>query len=52
MGTTGMIVAIPLYTASKVIFKAFLSENKIVKSFTQNLQQEIIDIVLTTFADF
>ena len=37
MGTTGMIVAIPLYTASKVIFKAFLSENKIVKSLTQNL---------------
>ncbi len=37
MGTTGMIVAIPLYTALKVIFKAFLSENKIVKSLTQDL---------------
>ena len=37
MGTTGMIVAIPLYTALKVIFKTFLSENKIVKSLTQDL---------------
>mgnify|MGYP000082286664 FL=1 len=37
MGTTGMIVAIPLYTTLKVIFKAFLSENKIVKSLTQDL---------------
>jgi predicted PurR-regulated permease PerM len=37
MGTTGMIVAIPLYTGLKVIFKAFLSENKIVKSLTQDL---------------
>lgn len=37
MGSTGMIVAIPLYTALKVIFKAFLSENKIVKSLTQDL---------------
>ena len=37
LGTTGMIVAIPLYTAVKVIFKAFMSENKIVKSLTQKL---------------
>jgi len=37
LGTTGMIFAVPLYTAVKVIFKAFLSENKIVKSLTQNL---------------
>jgi predicted PurR-regulated permease PerM len=37
MGTMGMIVAIPLYTALKVVFKAFLSENKIVKSLTQDL---------------
>ena len=37
MGTTGMIVAIPLYTALKVIFKTFMSENKIVKSLTQDL---------------
>ncbi len=37
MGTTGMIVAIPLYTALKVVFKAFLSENKIVKSLTKDL---------------
>ena len=37
MGTSGMIVAIPLYTSLKVIFKAFLSENKIVKSITKDL---------------
>ena len=37
MGTSGMIIAIPLYTSLKVIFKAFLSENKIVKSITKDL---------------
>lgn len=37
LGTTGMIVAIPLYTALKVIFKTFMSENKIVRSLTQDL---------------
>ena len=37
MGTTGMIVAIPLYTAIKVIFKTFMSNNKIVRSLTQDL---------------
>ena len=37
MGTLGMIAAIPLYTALKVIFKAFMSENKIVKSLTQDI---------------
>ncbi len=36
-GVVGMIVAIPVYTAIKVILKAFLSENKIVKSLTKNL---------------
>lgn len=36
-GVTGMIVAIPTYTAIKVILKAFLAENKIVKSLTKNL---------------
>ncbi|MDV7187259.1 AI-2E family transporter [Lutibacter sp. TH_r2] len=36
-GVVGMIVAIPTYTAIKVILKAFLSENKIVKSLTKNL---------------
>ena len=37
MGTTGMIVAIPLYTAIKVIFKTFMAKNKIVRSLTQDL---------------
>tara|TARA_B100001057_G_scaffold469115_1_gene529099 strand:- start:571 stop:1659 length:1089 start_codon:yes stop_codon:yes gene_type:complete len=37
MGSTGMIVAIPLYTATKVIFKAFFYEYKIVKKLTQGL---------------
>jgi hypothetical protein len=32
-----MIVAVPGYTAIKVILKEFLSDNKIVKQLTQNL---------------
>ncbi len=36
-GVIGMIVAIPTYTASKVVMKEFLSENKIVKQLTKNL---------------
>jgi predicted PurR-regulated permease PerM len=36
-GVIGMIVAIPSYTALKVILKEFLSENKIVKRITQGL---------------
>ncbi len=36
-GVTGMILAIPTYTALKVILKAFLSDNKIVKSLTKEL---------------
>ena len=37
LGTTGMIVAIPLYTSLKVILKEFLIDNKIVKSMTKNI---------------
>lgn len=36
-GVTGMIVAVPAYTAIKVILKEFLAENKIVKSLTKNI---------------
>ena len=36
-GIIGMIVAIPTYTAIKVILKEFLSESKIVKKLTKNL---------------
>lgn len=36
-GVVGMIVAVPGYTALKVILKEFLSENKIVKSLTKDL---------------
>lgn len=36
-GVVGMIVAVPTYTSLKVILKAFLSDNKIVKSLTKNL---------------
>jgi len=36
-GVVGMIVAVPSYTAIKVILKEFLSENKIVKSLTKDL---------------
>ncbi|NRD23440.1 AI-2E family transporter [Winogradskyella litoriviva] len=36
-GIVGMIVAVPTYTAIKVILKEFLSEYKIVKKFTKGL---------------
>lgn len=36
-GVTGMIIAVPGYTAIKVILKEFLAENKIVRSLTKNL---------------
>ncbi len=36
-GIVGMIVAVPCYTAIKVILKAFLSENKVVKKLTKDL---------------
>ncbi|WP_231862378.1 AI-2E family transporter [Nonlabens marinus] len=36
-GILGLVLAIPLYTAIKVISKEFLSEYKIVKKLTQNL---------------
>lgn len=36
-GVVGMIVAVPSYTAIKVILKEFLSDNKIVKSLTKDL---------------
>ena len=36
-GITGMILAVPTYTALKVILKAFLADNKIVKSLTKEL---------------
>ncbi|MFX0558382.1 AI-2E family transporter [Maribacter sp. CXY002] len=36
-GIVGMIVAVPGYTALKVILKQFLADNKIVKRLTENL---------------
>ncbi len=36
-GVVGMIIAVPGYTAIKVVLKEFLSDNKIVKKLTQNL---------------
>ncbi|EAR12654.1 hypothetical protein PI23P_08510 [Polaribacter irgensii 23-P] len=36
-GILGMIAAVPMYTALKVILKEFLSDNKIVKSLTKNI---------------
>ena len=36
-GIMGMITAVPLYTALKVILKEFLADNKIVKSLTKDL---------------
>ncbi len=37
MGVTGMVVAIPLYTAIKVVLKVFFKENSQVKSWTKSL---------------
>ena len=34
---SGMILAVPTYTALKVILKAFLANNKIVKSLTKEM---------------
>ncbi|WP_223034552.1 AI-2E family transporter [Hanstruepera marina] len=36
-GIVGMVIAVPTYTAIKVILKEFLSENKIVQKLTKNL---------------
>jgi predicted PurR-regulated permease PerM len=36
-GIIGMIVAIPTYTALKVVLKEFLSEYKVVQKLTKNL---------------
>jgi len=36
-GVIGMVVAVPAYTAIKVILKEFLSENKVVKQLTKEL---------------
>ncbi len=36
-GVIGMVVAVPTYTALKVILKEFLADNKIVKSLTKDL---------------
>lgn len=36
-GVVGMIIAVPGYTAIKVILKEFLADNKIVKSLTKDL---------------
>lgn len=36
-GVTGMVVAIPLYTAIKVVLKVFFAENSQIKSWTKNL---------------
>ncbi|WP_317045260.1 AI-2E family transporter [Formosa algae] len=36
-GIIGMVIAVPAYTALKVILKEFLSENKIVKHLTKDL---------------
>jgi predicted PurR-regulated permease PerM len=36
-GILGMVIAVPTYTAIKVILKEFISDNKIVKSLTKDL---------------
>ncbi|MCV6628433.1 MAG: AI-2E family transporter [Flavobacteriaceae bacterium] len=36
-GVAGMVVAVPTYTAIKVVLKEFFAENKVVKSLTKDL---------------
>jgi len=36
-GITGMVIAVPIYTAIKVILKEFLNENLIVKNLTKGM---------------
>ena len=36
-GVLGMVLAVPVYTVVKVVLKEFLTDNKIVKSLTQDL---------------
>ena len=36
-GVVGMVIAVPGYTAIKVILKEFLAENTFVRKFTKNL---------------
>ena len=36
-GISGMIIAIPMYTAIKVIGKVFYSENKFIQKLTKNI---------------
>ena len=36
-GVLGMVLAVPVYTVIKVVLKEFLTDNKIVKSLTQDL---------------
>ena len=36
-GVIGMIIAVPGYTAIRVILKEFLTENQVVKKWTKNL---------------
>jgi len=36
-GITGMVVAVPIYTAIKVILKEFLADNQIVKNLTKGM---------------
>ncbi len=36
-GITGMVVAVPIYTAIKVILKEFLNENRIVRNLTKGM---------------
>lgn len=36
-GISGMVIAVPIYTATKVILKEFLAENQIVKNLTKGM---------------
>lgn len=47
-GILGMVLAIPAYTVLRVIARAFLSEYKIVRKITEEMEPESTDLIIST----
>lgn len=47
-GILGMVLAIPAYTVLRVIARAFLSEYKIVRKITEEMEPESTDLIIPT----
>lgn len=47
-GILGMVLAIPAYTVLRVIARAFLSEYKIVRKITEEMEPESTDLIQAT----